>query len=631
VTAAGPEKSAVALEGILEAVTRSLALSGRVRRNLPDGGRLYIDRPTPFLCVYRKSAAEAEPRGDATLPTTQAAFLVAGGVNRQARRVCDVVAAELSQRFGGFLLIELWPAAMKSSRGQIKIHAPSRRAEDPVLAAARQALGSIRLYGGDAHVRTIASASPAPPRRAPLLDAKQLERFNALLIGIEYPPVFRDGGSTYHPAELRKFRSRLGTALQKIFFEFAKGRDPKLAATHEALASREVRQAAAAVDRRLAEVSSLFDFLLYVTPVDVEERWEGFRSGRYAKDPSFAYRPLPFEPRELKRLLYSAPIEKVEDPLLWELFAHKQNELDRQITLLSDRGSRRFQPGAIALYGGVDEDLLALSRFILDSIGAAKAPKAGPRRQTTLCAEEIANRAEAEIAYYRTRNSDFEAGVEIRSDIAAAMMVSQNRLLISNTLRLRPERLEPLLHHEVGTHLLTWFNGGLQPLRLLQDGAAGYEPTQEGLAVLAEYASGGLTMSRLRILAARVETVHCMVDGASFVETFHHLRDTRGFGPHAAFRMTARVYRGGGLTKDAAYLRGLRDLLVALSEGQDHELLLVGKVSLRNAPALRALSRRGIVRPPAMLPRFFESADARRRLQQSQSLSVRDLVAEVIQ
>jgi hypothetical protein len=295
----GPEQ----LSAILEAARRSLSRSRRVRRNLPDGGRLFLDRPTPFLCVYRQGAAAAEPPGDASLPTTQAAFLIAGNRPRQAQRTCEVLVEELSQRFGGFLLIELWPAAPKRSSTQFRMHAPPARAEDPALVSARQALGSIRMDQGEVQVRVIASEDPAPPRRLPLLNAEELDRFNALLIGIEYPPVFRGSGDDYHPAELRRFRRLLGTALQKIFFEFAKGRDPKLAATHEALASHGVRQAAAAVDRRLAEISSVFDFLLHVTPVDIEERWESFRSGHCAKEPVFSYRPLPFEPRELKRLL----------------------------------------------------------------------------------------------------------------------------------------------------------------------------------------------------------------------------------------------------------------------------------------------------------------------------------------
>ena len=64
------------------------------------------------------------------------------------------------------------------------------------------------------------------------------------------------------------------------------------------------------------------------------------------------------------------------------------------------------------------------------------------------------------------------------------------------------------IHHEVGTHLVTQVNGMAQPVKVLGTGLAGYDETQEGLAVLAEIACGGLTSFRLRQLAGRVLTVH---------------------------------------------------------------------------------------------------------------------------
>ena len=54
-----------------------------------------------------------------------------------------------------------------------------------------------------------------------------------------------------------------------------------------------------------------------------------------------------------------------------------------------------------------------------------------------------------------------------------------------------------LLQHEVGTHLVTHVNGSAQPIKVLGTGFAGYDETQEGLAVLAEIACGGLTAFRL--------------------------------------------------------------------------------------------------------------------------------------
>ena len=47
-----------------------------------------------------------------------------------------------------------------------------------------------------------------------------------------------------------------------------------------------------------------------------------------------------------------------------------------------------------------------------------------------------------------------------------------------------------------------------------------------------------------------------LIDGASFLETFRVLREDHGFAGYTAFTVTIRIYRGGGLTKDAVYLSG---------------------------------------------------------------------------
>src|SRR5690606_37349233 len=104
--------------------------------------------------------------------------------------------------------------------------------------------------------------------------------------------------------------------------------------------------------------------------------------------------------------------------------------------------------------------------------------------------------------------------------IAAGIMVSRGKLIIADGLTLPRARLEPLLHHEIGTHLLTYFNGRCQPFRQLSSGLARYEPLQEGLAVLAEYLTGGLSPTRQRTMAARVVAVHAMDNGARFVDVY---------------------------------------------------------------------------------------------------------------
>ena len=85
--------------------------------------------------------------------------------------------------------------------------------------------------------------------------------------------------------------------------------------------------------------------------MNLADLWNSFRHNGFEKPPPFRYRPLPFDPTTAKRKLFSVPIERVEDPTLAELFFRKQMELDRQITMLVDRGTPRFLFGSMALYG----------------------------------------------------------------------------------------------------------------------------------------------------------------------------------------------------------------------------------------------------------------------------------------
>jgi uncharacterized protein (TIGR02421 family) len=183
-------------------------------------------------------------------------------------------------------------------------------------------------------------------------------------------------------------------------------------------------------------------------------------------------------------------------------------------------------------------------------------------------------------------------------------MVSGDLLLIGPETKVQRARAEALLHHEVGTHLVTQANGSHQDVKVMGVGLAGYDETQEGLAVLAEIACGGLTAFRLRQLAGRVVTVHRMIGGASFAEA-HEALVADGFPEHSAWTTVMRVYRSGGMTKDAIYLRGLVELLEHLGGGGSLDRLWLGKFSLRDLPLIGDLDDRGLLRPPRVLPRYL--------------------------
>jgi uncharacterized protein (TIGR02421 family) len=188
--------------------------------------------------------------------------------------------------------------------------------------------------------------------------------------------------------------------------------------------------------------------------------------------------------------------------------------------------------------------------------------------------------------------------------------------------------VEALLAHEVGTHLVTYYNGRSQPFQQLYTGLAGYEELQEGLAVLSEYLVGGLSRSRMRQLAARVVAVRRLTEGASFVETFRILERDHGFTQQSAYTITMRVYRGGGLTKDVIYLRGLRSLLRHVSKNGDLEPLLVGKIAEEHIPIVRELQYRKVLRPAPIRPRYLQDSEALQKLEglRNRKASVRSLV-----
>ena len=223
-------------------------------------------------------------------------------------------------------------------------------------------------------------------------------------------------------------------------------------------------------------------------------------------------------------------------------------------------------------------------------------------------------RAREEIEFLKLQHDQAQAGIEINAN-TAGLMVSNGTLLIGADLRVPSARLEALVQHEVGTHLLTFINGQAQPFRLLRSGLAEYDELQEGLAVLSEYLAGGLSPARLRLLAARVIAVRCLTDGADFIQALNRLHQDYGFSKRTSFGITARVFRSGGLTKDAAYLRGLVRILRHLSDGGSIEPLLVGKIGFDDLSVMEELLRRQVLRPPPLRPRYLQDPVSLRRLQ----------------
>jgi len=609
--------------GFVEFICERLAADKTVRRRLPGGGRIHIDRQLPFLCVYRRPPHGSD-QGTERLVTTEASYLIASGASRFHAGLSLLVkriARTLQPRFGAFLILELW-ASDDAPRDEIestpalqprfRIVAPRDQGGGAFVEPLEEALSRVKLRRQAADVRAHRSAAWHPLRMAPVLPRKAVVETGCTVLGLEVVPVYRDPASgEVFPVVLRDLRRSLSRALQQAFFQFTRLRTTHRPEHFRVLGRRAVVKAVWEVDRCLCEVADRFDFLLQVSPVNSRQAWNRFQRSRFEKPPVFSYRPLPADPPLLKRSLFDIPVEKVEDPALALLFREKQDEVERKITMLQDLNTRRFLHGSVQLYGPVNGNLVKLAREILRLVP----PRArDDSRGGFVDADGFAAVAQAEIDGYRTRWPELDARVEIRDDLTSGLMVSRGSLLIGRDTRIPSARVDALLQHEVGTHVVTYYNGRAQPLRHLYSGLAGYDPFQEGLAVLSEYMVGGLSRPRVRVLAARVIAAHQLEGGASFVDTFRWLVRDQGFGQRTAFTIATRIHRGGGLTKDAGYLRGLVQVLEYLGRNGEIEPLLIGKIAMGHVPIVSELRWRQVLREPPLLPRWLNSPAAAERL-----------------
>lgn len=593
----------------------------RVRRSVLGDGRINVDRLLPFLVLYRQPAGQKD-LGTAQLATAGAAYLVVTNDKRAHPDVVKLVTAvrDLSMdQFGAFLLVEFWsrppkhaPITSKDDEprdpGFRLFGRPDGAACDSILQVLAKHLAQIRSTGRLATVDAPTQPKDFPHRPKwlyPKLPPDVIE------VGIEVEPSYRNSTATIvYPAVLRTLRTGLDNSLRHAVFHFARRETKYRPKNYHSLGRRALVKATWEVDEKLDRISSSFDFLMAVTPVNFGPLWDEFRKAKYERLPRMRYRPLLIDLARSKRELYSIPIERIEDPTIAALFREKQEELDRQLTMLGDRGTERFLLGSSLMYGRISRELVRTAEELLERVPATTRASAPGR---ALSPAEFVARAEREIAYYRGQWDGVDARVVTSPNVLAGLMVSKGNLIVASDSKMREHRADALMQHEIGTHLVTYYNGKAQRFAQLKSGLAGYEELQEGLAVLAEYLVSGMTPDRIRILAARVLSAKALVDGAKFVDTFR-LLCRYGFAPKSAFQITLRVYRGGGFIKDCVYLRGLTQLLNYLAQGESFERLFVGKIALEHLQVIAELETRGVVLPAKLLPRYLERDDCRRRL-----------------
>lgn len=307
------------------------------------------------------------------------------------------------------------------------------------------------------------------------------------------------------------------------------------------------------IDRELFKISKGIETLLYVNPININQEKKRFFAKNFDYNPDFKYRQLKVDPYVFREQLYRLPIGDIQDISIQYIYRSVVDSYASKIDLLTTIGKEHFRYNSFRYYGVPSQADIENAKFILH---------AGDIEEELSANKEL-NANDAKNAFLQAFNDyGFDnCKVEISSRIAAAAMVNNSKrtVMINENWTGSEQEINALIHHELGVHLVTTMNADLQPLKVFKLGLPDNTHTQEGLAILSEYLSGNLTLARLKILALRVIAVDMMVNKYNFSHTFHALVDDYQITPEEAFKVIARVYRGGGFTKDFLYLRGIRD------------------------------------------------------------------------
>ncbi|RMA58516.1 flavohemoglobin expression-modulating QEGLA motif protein [Ulvibacter antarcticus] len=591
-------------EVLITQICKDLEDNLPINESLPENGILHIDKLLPYICIYRYKNTDLLFSG---LLKTQGSYLIVPEAVDISNLV-DCLSTTISKKLNAFLIIEMWPVR-KDHQAEFDISCPEGKAP-ATINALKEGIDEMRIIYPEISAVVSDTKYRYPKHLKPLLDIDETKESGTLIIGLQVPTIYeRPEENEIFSIFYRKFASRLSEIIKRTVFEFIRVQTSNPYRNYLMLGKTNIDKITLQSDDQLADISEGMSFLLRTTPVNSTQQWKKFKENNFSKIPSFNYRLIALDPELEKRKLYDIALDKVDDPTLAFILRDKRLEIEKQLTMLEERGTDNFRFIGESLYGAVEPSVLESAYAIL---------KAYPETDTVgntqkFDCHEFAFHAQKELDYYQEKFPRLKLCLEIRKDVAG-IMVSETNLFISDQLSMDARRCDALIQHEVATHILTYCNGKNQPIKQMYAGFAGYDQLQEGLAVLAEYLVGGLTVNRLRLLAGRVIAADSLTSGATFLETFQLLYRSHNFSDRTAYYITMRIYRGGGLTKDAVYLAGLVHVIQYIKEGGNLETLYTGKFNTNHVILIEELLQRGVLKPP-ILPRFLERDDVKKRIE----------------
>lgn len=180
--------------------------------------------------------------------------------------------------------------------------------------------------------------------------------------------------------------------------------------------------------------------------------------------------------------------------------------------------------------------------------------------------------------------------VELSSELVSLAATGEGFVVVARGRTLTRQDAERVAVHEVLGHALPRVRARSEEIGLFVAGSAGGNDTQEGYAVYCEQRAGVLHAARRFELALRHIAAVSVWEGRTFAQTLELVLDAGASLP-VGLNVALRVFRGGGLAREGAYLPAfcaVRDELARNPEVGDW--LAAGRLGL---PAIAALRREG--------------------------------------
>ena len=348
------------------------------------------------------------------------------------------------------------------------------------------------------------------------------------------------------------------------------------------------------IDKDIYNLLKHIEVLAVVNPINTNIEKNKFFKGKYSEIPKFKYNPISIDAYNLKQNLLSIPLQNIQDVTIRNLYTSVINSYFDKIDMISSLNTNKFLYNSLRYFGRPSKKDLQNASYILllpDIQDEAK-------RQPAYDSETAMLAFQQELDDY-----GIEAKIELSNMVISQVMVlnSKKSILFQPQATFKRKELQALLEHEIGIHMVTTMNSNIQKLKIFNIGLPVNTLTQEGMAILAEYLSGNLTLLRLKKIAFRVIVVDLMCSGADFIECFNILRNNYNVEQNAAFTIVTRVFRGGGFTKDYLYLSGFVKVLRFWEEQNDLIPLLVGKTSLQFYHTIVEMIGREMISPPTFI------------------------------